>query len=79
MNAGPSCHHKMIRPRVSIEERLMFDTKIAIVVRSDLQSWQKLNVTAFLMSGIVAAHPTSLAKRTGTPPAMFTIGSAFSR
>ena len=35
----------------------MLDTKIAIVVRSDLQTWQKLNVTAFLMSGIVGAHP----------------------
>lgn len=35
----------------------MFDTKIAIVVRNDLETWQKLNVTAFLMSGIVGAHP----------------------
>jgi hypothetical protein len=31
-----------------------FDTKIAIVVRDDLAPWQRLNVTAFLMSGIVA-------------------------
>jgi len=36
----------------------MFDTKITIVVRDDLQVWQKLNVTAFLMSGIVGADPT---------------------
>ncbi len=35
----------------------MFDTKIAIVVRDDLATWQKLNVTAFLMSGIVGAQP----------------------
>jgi hypothetical protein len=35
----------------------MFDTKIAIVVREDLPVWQKLNVTAFLMSGIVGASP----------------------
>ena len=35
----------------------MFDTKIALVVRDDLQTWQKLNVTAFLMSGIVGAAP----------------------
>lgn len=35
----------------------MFDTKIAIILREDLQSWQKLNVTAFLMSGIVGASP----------------------
>lgn len=35
----------------------MFDTKIAIVVRDDLETWQKLNVTAFLMSGIVGSNP----------------------
>ncbi len=35
----------------------MFDTKIAIVVRDDLAVWQKLNVTAFLMSGIVGREP----------------------
>jgi hypothetical protein len=35
----------------------MFDTKIAIVIRDDLPIWQKLNVTAFLMSGIVGANP----------------------
>lgn len=29
-----------------------FDTKIKIVLRYDLEMWQKLNVTAFLMSGI---------------------------
>jgi hypothetical protein len=32
-----------------------FDTKIAIAVRADLEPWQKLNVTAFLASGIAAA------------------------
>lgn len=35
----------------------MFDTKIAIVLRDDLAPWQKLNVTAFLMSGITAQTP----------------------
>jgi hypothetical protein len=35
----------------------MFDTKIAIVLREDLAVWQKLNVTAFLTSGIVGATP----------------------
>lgn len=29
-----------------------FDTKLAVVIRSDLAVWQKLNVTAFLMSGL---------------------------
>jgi hypothetical protein len=32
----------------------MDHTKIAIAVRADLQPWQKLNVTAFLASGIAA-------------------------
>lgn len=31
---------------------MTFDTKIAVVLRSDLQIWQKLNVTAFTISGI---------------------------
>jgi len=35
----------------------MFDTKIAIILREDLAGWQKLNVTAFLTSGIVAGAP----------------------
>ena len=35
----------------------MFDTKIAIVLKADLAVWQKLNVTAFLMSGIAAQYP----------------------
>ena len=35
----------------------MFDTKIAIVLRDDLAVWQKLNVTAFLTSGVVGATP----------------------
>ncbi len=34
-----------------------FANKIAVVVRDDLESWQRLNITAFLMSGITAAHP----------------------
>ena len=33
---------------------MRFDTKIAIAVRADLEPWQKLNVTAFLSSGIAA-------------------------
>ena len=30
----------------------MFDTKIAVLLRDDLASWQALNVTAFLVSGL---------------------------
>jgi hypothetical protein len=41
----------------------MFDTKIAIVVREDLAIWQKLNVTAFLTSGVVGAAGGLLGER----------------
>lgn len=39
------------------EAKPVFETKIAIAVRADLAVWQKLNVTAFLASGIAAAVP----------------------
>lgn len=35
----------------------MFDTKIAVLLRDDLAVWQRLNVTAFLVSGIGTARP----------------------
>ena len=35
----------------------MFDTKIAIILREDLAVWQKLNVTAFLATGIAGQSP----------------------
>ena len=31
-----------------------FDTKLAVIVRDDLAVWQRLNVAAFLVSGITA-------------------------
>ncbi len=34
-----------------------FETKVAVLVRDDLQTWQRLNVTAFLMAGVAAANP----------------------
>lgn len=34
-----------------------FDTKIAVLLRDDLQAWQRLNITAFLVSGIAQAVP----------------------
>ena len=36
---------------------MQFDTKIAVVVRADLEVWQKLNVASFLCGGIAAAFP----------------------
>jgi hypothetical protein len=38
----------------------MFDTKVAIIVLSDLAMWQKLNVTAFLATGIAGAAPEAM-------------------
>ncbi|MEW2389967.1 DUF2000 domain-containing protein [Streptomyces venezuelae] len=34
-----------------------FDTKIAVVLRDDLETWQRLNVTAFLVSGLGTRNP----------------------
>ena len=36
----------------AVREPVRFDTKIAVVLRDDLEVWQRLNVTAFLVSGI---------------------------
>jgi hypothetical protein len=35
---------------------MRFDTKIAVLLRDDLQTWQRLNVTAFLVSGIAGTQ-----------------------
>ena len=39
------------------EQTMQFDTKIAVVIRTDLEIWQKLNVACFLTSGIAANFP----------------------
>jgi hypothetical protein len=36
---------------------MQFDTKIAVIIRTDLEAWKKLNVAAFLAGGIAAAFP----------------------
>ncbi len=38
-------------------EPVRFDTKISILLRDDLEVWQRLNVCAFLAGGIAAANP----------------------
>jgi hypothetical protein len=35
----------------------MFDTKVALIVRNDLPTWQRLNVVAFLATGVAASAP----------------------
>lgn len=42
------------------DQPVRFETKIAIVVRADLATWQKLNMTAFLASGVAASAPDSI-------------------
>ena len=39
---------------------MTFDTKIAVLLRDDLPTWQKLNMTAFLVSGIAATTPEAV-------------------
>ena len=39
---------------------MQFDTKIAVVVRDDLPTWQKLNMAAFLVSGISGTEPDTV-------------------
>jgi hypothetical protein len=38
-------------------EPVRFDTKIAVLLRDDLETWQRLNVTSFLVSGIGQRNP----------------------
>lgn len=38
----------------------MFDTKVALIIRDDLLPWQRLNVAAFLATGIAAGAPDAL-------------------
>ncbi len=39
---------------------MVFETKVVILVREDLAMWQKLNVTAFLATGIAGATPDAM-------------------
>ncbi|MEV1072224.1 DUF2000 domain-containing protein [Micromonospora parva] len=41
-------------------EPIRFPTKLAVLLRDDLASWQRLNVTAFLVSGIASTLPELL-------------------
>jgi hypothetical protein len=39
---------------------IRFDSKIGVLLRDDLQGWQGLNVTAFIVSGIAGTQPEVL-------------------
>jgi hypothetical protein len=63
---GTACRPDLRRSRVGLRhsapvtpDPIRFDTKVAVLMRDDLQPWQALNVTAFPVSGI-AAHDSEL-------------------
>jgi hypothetical protein len=47
----------------TVSEPVRFDTKIAVLLRDDLEAWQRLNVTAFLVSGIGPRSPEVIGER----------------
>ena len=47
------CHPSKKRDQMT---EVKFDTKIAVIVRSDLETWQALNVTAFMVGGIAGTQ-----------------------
>ncbi|WP_030618529.1 DUF2000 family protein [Streptomyces sclerotialus] len=54
-NTAPNTAPHTASPDASAPVR--FDTKIAVLLRADLETWQRLNVTAFLVSGIGTEIP----------------------
>ncbi|MFG2794774.1 DUF2000 family protein [Streptomyces sp. NPDC048419] len=42
---------------MSDDAPIRFDTKITVLLREDLEPWQRLNVTAFLVSGLGSQIP----------------------
>lgn len=40
-----------------MSEQVRFGSKIAVLLRDDLEGWQRLNVTAFLVSGVAGSDP----------------------
>ena len=42
------------------QDERVTDSKIAVLLREDLESWQRLNATAFLVSAIAGARPELL-------------------
>lgn len=56
LRAEPS-HPDTSSTAETVIEPVRFETKISILLREDLESWQQLNVCAFLASGVAAANP----------------------
>jgi len=52
--------YSAILRRNEAENGMVFETKVAILVLDDLAVWQKLNITAFLATGIAGATPEAM-------------------
>ncbi|WP_327352210.1 DUF2000 domain-containing protein [Streptomyces sp. NBC_01304] len=55
-DAPATAHHEAPEPTAELAP-VRFDTKIAVLLREDLEPWQRLNVTAFLVSGLGSTTP----------------------
>lgn len=53
-------HIKNVQDVRRMLDGVRFDTKLAVVVCDELPVWQKLNMTAFLSSGVAATQPDSI-------------------
>src|ERR1044072_9730399 len=54
---GRSLQSRSMRPTTDERAPVRFDTKIAVLLRDDLETWQRLNVTAFVVSGLGTVAP----------------------
>lgn len=53
-------HSRLMSSETPVDQAtapMRFDTKIAVLLRDDLEPWQRLNVTSFLVSGLGSAVP----------------------
>lgn len=55
--AGRQSHRMSSETPENAQAPIRFDTKIAVLLRDDLETWQRLNVTAFLVSGLGPSVP----------------------
>ncbi len=49
-----------VQPQSDEAQEASQPMKIAVVLRADLEPWQRLNVAAFTISGVLDLHPRPL-------------------
>ena len=52
--------HSESESAAEAESQPVFETKLVVILRDDLPTWQELNATLFLVSGIAATDPTTV-------------------